>query len=127
MIYKAQTKKYILLNNFGLELRDYVYIKDLIKFLKLLINSKFNGILNFVTGDQTKIIDIAIFEGRTPERSSKFYKFDPEKSKSVDKISQEVLNLLENQNLNESQKGEVVLKVLKTIMTFKNSKDEKLA
>ena len=59
MIYKAQTKKYILLNNFGLELRDYVYIKDLIKFLKLLINSKFNGILNFVTGDQTKIIDIA--------------------------------------------------------------------
>ena len=75
----------------------------------------------------TKIIDIAIFEGSTPERSSKFYKFDPEKSKSVDKISQEVLNLLENQNLNEGQKGEVVLKVLKTIMTFKNSKDEKLA
>ena len=75
----------------------------------------------------TKIIDIAIFEGSSPERSSKFYKFDPEKSKSVDKISQEVLNLLENQNLNESQKGEVVLKVLKTIMTFKNSKDEKLA
>ena len=75
----------------------------------------------------TKIIDIAIFEGSTPERSSKFYKFDPEKSKSVDKISQEVLNLLENQNLNESQKGEVVLKVLKTIMTFKNSKDEKSA
>ena len=75
----------------------------------------------------TKIIDIAIFEGSSPERSSKFYKFDPEKSKSVDKISQEVLNLLENQNLNEGQKGEVVLKVLKTIMTFKNSKDEKSA
>ena len=34
---------------------------------------------------------------------------------------------LENQNLNESQKGEVVLKVLKTIKTYKNSKDEKLA
>ena len=59
MIYKAQTKKYILLNNFGLELRDYVYIKDLNKFLKLLIDSKFYGMLNFVTGEQKKIIDIA--------------------------------------------------------------------
>ena len=39
----------------------------------------------------------------------------------------EVLNLLEHQNLSESQKNEVVLKVLKTIMNFKNSKDEKLA
>ena len=75
----------------------------------------------------TKIIDIAIFEGNSPERSSKFYKFDSQKNKSVDKISQEILNLLEGQNLTESQKGEVVLKVLKSIMNFKNSKDEKLA
>jgi hypothetical protein len=75
----------------------------------------------------TKIIDIAIFEGKSPERSSKFYKFDSYKNKSVDKISQEVLNLLEGQNLNESEKGEVVLKVLRKIMNFKNSNEEKLA
>ena len=75
-----------------------------------------------------KIIDIAIFEGKSPERSSKFYKFDSsKKNKSVDKISQEVLNLLDDQNLSESQKNEVVLNVLKSIMNFKNSKDEKLA
>ena len=75
-----------------------------------------------------KIIDIAIFEGSSPERSSKFYKFDSsKKNKSVDKISQEVLNLLDDQNLSESQKNEVVLNVLKSIMNFKNSKDEKLA
>ena len=43
-----------------------------------------------------------------------FYKFDSGKNNSVDKISQEVLNLLEGQNLTENQKGEVVLKVLKS-------------
>ena len=75
----------------------------------------------------TKIIDIAIFEGKNPERSSKFYKFEGDKNKSVDKISQEVLKLLEGQNLSESEKGEVVLKVLRKIMNFKDSKDEKLA
>ena len=69
----------------------------------------------------------AIFEGKNPERSSKFYKFDAYKNKSVDKISQEILNLLENQNLSESEKGEVVLKVLRKIMNFKGSKGEKLA
>ena len=75
----------------------------------------------------TKIIDVAIFDGRSPERSSKFYKFENHKNNSVDKISQEVLNLLEGQNLSESEKGEVVLKVLRKIMSFKDSKGEKLA
>jgi len=75
----------------------------------------------------TKIIDIAIFDGKNPERSSKFYEFKNDKSKSVEKISQDVLKLLEGQNLSESEKGEVVLKVLRKIMKFSNSKDEKLA
>ena len=75
----------------------------------------------------TKIIDIAIFDGKNPERSSKFFEFKNDESNSVDKISQEVLKLLENQNLTETQKGEVVLKVLRKIMNFTNSKDKKLA
>ena len=33
----------------------------------------------------------------------------------------------EDQNLSETEKGEVVLKVLRKIMKFSNSKDEKLA
>ena len=45
----------------------------------------------------------------------------------MDKVSQEVLELLEGQNLSESEKGEVVLKVLRKIMKFSNKKDEKLA
>ena len=76
---------------------------------------------------ETKIIDIAIFDGKNPERSSKFYKFSNSKNQSVDKVSQEVLGLLEGQNLSESEKGEVVLKVLRKIMKFSNEKDEKLA
>ena len=75
----------------------------------------------------TKIIDIAIFDGSSPERSSKFYKFENHKNNSVEKISQEILNLLEDQKLSESEKGEVVLKVLRKIMNFKDTKDEKLA
>ena len=74
-----------------------------------------------------KIIDIAIFDGKNPERSSKFYNFKNTKNQSVDKVSQEVLGLLEGQNLSESEKGEVVLKVLRKIMKFSNEKDEKLA
>ena len=76
---------------------------------------------------ETKIIDIAIFDGKNPERSSKFYNFKNTKNQSVDKVSQEVLGLLEGQNLSESEKGEVVLKVLRKIMKFSNEKDEKLA
>ena len=75
----------------------------------------------------TKIIDIAIFEGKNPERSSKFYRFEGGQNKSVNKISQEVLNILEGQGLSESEKGEVVLKVLRKIMNFKNKDEEKLA
>ena len=75
----------------------------------------------------TKIIDIAIFDGKNPERSSKFYEFKKDKNQSVEKVSQDVLKLLEGQNLSESEKGEVVLKVLRKIMKFSNSKDEKLA
>ena len=75
----------------------------------------------------TKIIDIAIFDGKNPERSSKFYEFKNDKSQSVEKVSQDVLKLIEDQNLSETEKGEVVLKVLRKIMKFSNSKGEKLA
>lgn len=75
----------------------------------------------------TKIIDIAIFDGSSPERSSKFYKFENHKNNSVEQITQEILTLLEGQKLSESEKGEVVLKVLKKIMNFKIKKDEKTA
>ena len=75
----------------------------------------------------TKIIDIAIFEGSSPERSSKFYKFINNENNSVEKISNEILKLLEDQKLSESEKGEVVLKVLRKIMNFKNNDKEKTA
>ena len=66
----------------------------------------------------TKIIDIAIFDGQKPERSSKFYKFKTDNS-SVEKVTEAVMKLLEDKKLSESEKGEVVLKVLKKIMSFK--------
>ena len=75
----------------------------------------------------TKIIDIAIFDGSSPERSSKFYKFENHKNNSVEQITQEILTLLEDQKLSESEKGEVVLKVLRKIMNFKDKKGEKFA
>ena len=65
----------------------------------------------------TKIIDIAIFDGQKPERSSKFYKFKMENS-SVEKVTEDVMKLLEDKKLSESDKGEVVLKVLKRTMNF---------
>ena len=65
----------------------------------------------------TKIIDIAIFDGQKPERSSKFYKFKTDNS-SVEKVTEDVMKLLEDKKLSESEKGEVVLKVLKKIMSF---------
>ena len=57
----------------------------------------------------------------------KFYKFSNTKNQSVDKVTQDVLKLLEDQNLSESEKGEVVLQILRKIMKFSNEKDEKLA
>ena len=58
---------------------------------------------------------------------SKNYEFKNDESQSVEKVSQDVLKLIEDQNLSETEKGEVVLKVLRKIMKFSNSKDEKLA
>ena len=49
------------------------------------------------------------------------------RNNSVEKISNEILKLLEDQKLSESEKGEVVLKVLRKIMNFKNSDKEKTA
>ena len=73
----------------------------------------------------TKIIDIAIFDGQKPERSSKFYKFKTDNS-SVEKVTEDVMKLLEDKKLSESEKGEVVLKVLKKIMSFKAPPKEKI-
>ena len=72
----------------------------------------------------TKIIDVAIFEGKKPTRSSKFYKFDPKNNSSVEKITSEVLALLNKEEISESEKGEVVLNVLKKIMKFENTKKD---
>ena len=71
------------------------------------------------------IIDIAIFEGKKPTRSSKFYKFDPKNNSSVEKITTEVLSLLNREEISESEKGEIVLNVLKKIMKFENIKNKK--
>ena len=49
------------------------------------------------------------------------------KNNSVEQITQEILTLLEDQKLSESEKGEVVLKVLRKIMNFKDKKGEKFA
>ena len=68
----------------------------------------------------TKIIDIAIFDGQKPERSSKFYKFKTDNG-SVEKVTEDVMKLLEDKKLSESEKGEVVLKVFKKIMNFNDS------
>ena len=73
----------------------------------------------------TKIIDIAIFDGQKPERSSKFYKFKTDNS-SVEKVTEDVMKLLEDKKLSESEKGEVVLKVLKKIMSFDTPKKGKI-
>ena len=37
---------------------------------------------------------------------------------SVEKVTEDVMKLLEDKKLSESEKGEVVLKVLKKIMSF---------
>ena len=73
----------------------------------------------------TKIIDIAIFEGKKPARSSKFYRFDPKNNSSVEKITSEVLSLLNREEISESEKGEIVLNVLKKIMKFEDNKKDK--
>ena len=73
----------------------------------------------------TKIIDIAIFEGQRPERTSKFYKFKTD-SNSVEKVTEEVMKFLEDKKLTESEKGEVVLKILKKIMNFNDPSKGKI-
>ena len=70
----------------------------------------------------TTIIDIAIFEGKNPERSSKFYKLNTKENNSVEKITQQILDLIDSKNISESERNEIVLKVLKQVMKF-TSKD----
>ena len=68
----------------------------------------------------TKIIDIAIFDGSSLE-IFKFYKFENHKNNSVEQITQEILTLLEDQKLLDL-KRRVVLKVLRKIITLRIKK-----
>ena len=49
----------------------------------------------------------------------------PKNNSSVEKITSEVLSLLNREEISESEKGEVVLNVLKKIMKFENTKKDK--
>jgi hypothetical protein len=74
----------------------------------------------------SKIVDLAIYEGATPQRSSKFY-FSEDSKKNIIKDSVDEINqLLTSKKLSDSEKGEIALKVLQTLMSEKkDTKDPK--
>ena len=74
----------------------------------------------------SKIVDLAIYEGATPQRSSKFY-FSEDSKKNIIKDSVDEINqLLTSKKLSDSEKGEIALKVLQTLMNEKkDTKDPK--
>jgi nucleoside-diphosphate-sugar epimerase len=53
----------IFISGTGETLRDYVYLGDLCKIISLLIDKKYNGIINVVKGESCSILDIANYVG----------------------------------------------------------------
>ena len=67
----------------------------------------------------SKIVDIAIFEGKNQQRASKFYFSTDSKSNVVEETAREIQKLMISKNLSETDKGEITLKVLKELMSGK--------
>ena len=78
----------------------------------------------------SKIVDLAVYEGKVPQRSSKFYFSEGPKSNVIDDSVKEINKILEDKKLSESEKGEIALKLLQNLMSEKkenkdsNSKKE---
>ncbi|MEG5028020.1 SDR family oxidoreductase [Microcoleus sp. AT8-B1] len=58
-----KTEQRVYIKGSGKSLRDYVYLEDLSKLIKLLIPLKYNGIINVATGHSCAIIKIANLVG----------------------------------------------------------------
>jgi hypothetical protein len=67
----------------------------------------------------SKIVDIAIFEGKNQQRASKFYFSTDAKSNVVEETAREIQKLMTSKNLSETDKGEITLKILKELMSDK--------
>jgi len=70
----------------------------------------------------SKIVDIAIFEGKTQERASKFYFSTDIKTNVIDETTKEIQKLMNSKNLSDTEKGEITLKILKELMV-KNERE----
>jgi len=68
----------------------------------------------------SKIVDIAIFEGKIQERASKFYFSTDKKNNIIDETTKEIQKLMISKNLSDTEKGEITLKVLKELMVKKD-------
>jgi len=66
----------------------------------------------------SKIVDIAIFEGKNQQRASKFYFSKDTKSNVVEETAKEIQKLMTSKNLSETDKGEITLVVLKELMVM---------
>jgi len=77
----------------------------------------------------SKIVDLAIYEGKVPLRSSKFYFSEGSKKNVIDESVDQINKILEDKKLSESEKGEIALKLLQTLMAekkdIKNKKSTK--
>ena len=77
----------------------------------------------------SKIVDLAIYEGKVPLRSSKFYFSEGSKKNVIDESVYQINKILEDKKLSESEKGEIALKLLQTLMAekkdIKNKKSTK--
>ena len=67
----------------------------------------------------SKIVDLAVYEGKVPQRSSKFYFSEGPKSNVIDDSVKEINKILEDKKLSESEKGEIALKLLQNLMSEK--------
>ena len=69
----------------------------------------------------SKIIDLAIYDGDDQQRASKFY-FQNFKGDKINEAVEEINQLLSQKSLSESEKGEIALKVLQSLMSKKSDK-----
>ena len=74
----------------------------------------------------SKIVDLAIYEGKVPMRTSKFYFSEDNKNNVINESLNEINKILDGKKLSESEKGEIALKLLQTLMADKkDTKDKK--
>ena len=106
MIKDIYTKKKIIIENQGSELRDYIEVYDLIRIIDFFLNKNISGYFNVVSGNSLSICDISkIILSYINIKTETIFLENKRKKFNLVFDNSKLMNLLPNFNFTTIEKG----------------------